>query len=360
MWVINLILIGFLSSRKKPDNLKKAYAFAAVSKAEGAEFIYFSPRAVDFENQTIHGYVYREGKWVKTISRFPDVVHNPVGFSSNDRQDDIVSKLREMIPFTTNPIGHKMWVFRRLMEYKEFASYIVPSETVLSFEHFWGMLEKYKELVIKPIVGHQGEGVCFVKKEKDEYVVTHDNTSIKYAFDEFKKMIEDKLKECSHLLQPYINSRTKSGKSYDFRLHVQKNKDAQWVTTKVYPRIAQTNNIVCNLSSGGYTTLLNSFLKEEFGDEASEVNQDLEAFSLQLANHMDKIQKECGKEPLDELGIDIGLDKNKKIWIYEVNYRPGTPPAFYLELDVIKNAIHYAMFLAHQKLNHSNGDIGGA
>ena len=75
----------------------------------------------------------------------------------------------------------------------------------------------------------------------------------------------------------------------------------------------------------------------------------IENFSLQFAAHMDKIQKELYNEELDELGIDIGLDKNQKICIYEVNWRPGYPPSMNLDLNVVKNAIHYAMYLADKK-----------
>ncbi len=51
-------------------------------------------------------------------------------------------------------------------------------------------------------------------------------------------------------------------------------------------------------------------------------------------------------EVIDEIGIDVGLDQNQKIWMYEVNWRPGCPPAFYLELDVVIHSIRYAMYLA--------------
>jgi len=70
---------------------------------------------------------------------------------------------------------------------------------------------------------------------------------------------------------------------------------------------------------------------------------------LQLAAHMDKIQKEEYNEVLDELGIDIGLDENHKICIYEINWRPGFPPSMNMELNMVENAIHYAMFLAGKK-----------
>ena len=39
----------------------------------------------------------------------------------------------------------------------------------------------------------------------------------------------------------------------------------------------------------------------------------------------------------------------QKLWIYEVNWRPGCPPAFYLELDVVKNTIQYAVYLANHQ-----------
>ena len=51
-------------------------------------------------------------------------------------------------------------------------------------------------------------------------------------------------------------------------------------------------------------------------------------------------------EIIDEIGVDVGMDEQRKLWIYEVNWRPGCPPAFYLELDVVKNTIRYAMYLA--------------
>jgi len=64
---------------------------------------------------------------------------------------------------------------------------------------------------------------------------------------------------------------------------------------------------------------------------------------------VDKIQQETFSETIDELGIDVGLDDMHKIWIYEINWRPGCPPTFYLELDVVINTIRYAMFLVKER-----------
>jgi UDP-N-acetylmuramoyl-tripeptide--D-alanyl-D-alanine ligase len=149
-------------------------------------------------------------------------------------------------------------------------------------------------------------------------------------------------------MQPYINCRTKSDCSYDFRLHVQKDGQGKWVITSIYPRIGANGSITTNLNSGGYTLYLEPFLKQEFGDLYYDIKRYLEHFSLQLAQHLDKIQKEHFSEEIDELGIDVAFDNNGKICIYEINWRPGCPPTFYLELDVIRNLIRYAIFLARK------------
>ena len=365
-----MIVIGFMHYRKKPTN--RAYAFAAVAKAEGAELLYFSPGAVDFENKKINGYIYQNGEWVNVISNFPDIICNVAGFSK-DKQNAIVERLHEEIPFTSYSIGSKETVYRNIMKYKEFSHYLVPSEKVLSANHFFNLLDKHGEIVFKPSMGSQGKDVYYVSKEINTeinaensfYKILNGIQKTIYDHSEISDFISNKIREEEYLIQPYINCRTKSGDSYDLRLHVQKNIKGDWVITKIYPRIAISGSILCNLSRGGYTIELTSFLKREFEDDFYNMQKYIEAFSLQLAAHMDKIQKDIYKEDLDELGIDIGIDKNQKICIYEVNWRPGAPPSLNIELNVVKNAVNYAMFLAGKsiadklKLSGSNSNGSG-
>ena len=111
----------------------------------------------------------------------------------------------------------------------------------------------------------------------------------------------------------------------------------------MFPRIA-SKGIVTNVSSGGYTSMITSFLQEQFGEDYFDMKRYLEVFAVQFSTHFDSLYD----EPLDELGIDVGIDQNNKIWIYEVNWRPGTPILFYLEADVAKRMIQYATYLAKE------------
>lgn len=343
------MLIGYMHYRKKPMELNRAYAFAAVAKAEGAELLFFSPGAIDFQKRKISGYIYNNGEWVDTVSEYPDVVCNVVGFS-RDKQVEAIERLQKEVPFTSYSIGSKMTVYNNLVDYKKFSSYLVPSDKVLSVKHFLMLLDKYTEIVFKPSSGCQGLDVYYIKRENETFKILSSNEEISYDANEISNFILNKIEQEEYIVQPYINSRTKSGDSYDFRLHVQKNSAGEWVVSKIYPRISPNGSIVCNISQGGYTYELISFLKREFGDNYYNIKKYLEIFSLQLAEHMDEIQKELYGEELSELGIDVGLDNSQRVYIYEINWRPGHPPCDNIDLSIIKNSIHYAILLAKRKI----------
>ena len=321
------MLIGYLHYRKEPLGLNRAYAFAAVAKAEGAELLYFSPGAIDGDR--IHGYTYAGGEWARESSRYPDVVYNTAGFA-RDKQLEAVERLQREVPFTSYSIGDKMTVYNNLTRYKTFSDYLIPTETVLSERHFRSLLERYADIVLKPSSGRQGLNIYRFQKGG-----------------EVPKSVLGLMAEEEYIVQPYIDCRTKAGEPYDFRLHVQKGRGGVWTPPVIYPRISSGGGIACNISRGGHTRDLRDFLAAEFGAGGYDMEKYLAVFASQLAAHLDGIQKELYGEELDELGIDVGLDK--RVYIYEVNWRPGHPPFISIDLSVIRNTVHYAMFLAEKR-----------
>ncbi|WP_084375174.1 YheC/YheD family protein [Neobacillus soli] len=341
-----MTLIGMLHHRKDPKTVIKSYAYAAVAKAEGARFFYFSPGTVNFVNSSIRGQVYENGKWVERIMPFPDVIYNTGSPEKLAKSMAIIQKLKEKIPFTTHSIGNKWNINERLKEAKEFSNYLIPTEIVKDTEHFFKFVTAFEKVVFKPIDGRKGKGIFFISKSGNDFIVKKDSESISYSKPQLNDLIASKLSTGTFIVQPYIQSTTKSGQVYDFRLHVQKNGEGKWVITTIYPRIAPMGSIIANINNGGFTNYLDPFLQQEFKEDAFNIRRTLEHFSLALANHLDELQMLQYGEVIDEIGVDVGLDENSKIWIYEVNWRPGCPPAFYLELDVVINTIRYAIFLA--------------
>ncbi|MBS4199888.1 YheC/YheD family protein [Bacillus sp. FJAT-49732] len=341
--------IGMLHHRKDPNTVIKSYAYAAVAKAEGATFFYFSPGKVNFANSTIRGQVYENGKWVEKIMPFPDVIYNAGSPEKLAKSKEVIQKLKDKIPFTTHSIGNKWNVQKRLKEANEFSNYLIPTEIIKSSDSFFKYMDVFEKVVFKPIDGRKGKGILFITKKSNGFHVQTDSDSKFYTTQQLAVLIKSKIKTGTHILQPYITSVTKSGQVFDFRLHVQKNGEGKWVITTIYPRIAPSGSIIANINNGGNTNYLEPFLEQEFQEKAFNIKRMLEYFSLSLAKHLDEIQMLLFDEVIDEIGIDVGLDQNHKIWIYEVNWRPGCPPAFYLELDVVTNTIRYAIYLANNQ-----------
>ncbi|MFS0779010.1 YheC/YheD family protein [Neobacillus sp. 3P2-tot-E-2] len=324
-----MTLIGMLHHRKDPNTVIKSYAYAVVAMAEGADFIYFTPKSVNFDNQTIEGYEYKNGSWQEKITPFPDVIYNTGSPEKLEVSKDIINHLKETIPFTTVSLGNKWVINERLIKGKEFSKYLIPAKVLKEWNDLTEFLNLYTDVVVKPMDGRKGQGIYFIKTCDKGFIVNKDSLDKTYTKNELKEFFYTLLEENTYIVQPYIISKTKSGLAFDFRLHAQKNGEGKWVITTIYPRIASDCTIVTNINNGGYTNYLVPFLNQEFSEEeAINIKRTLEYFTLALARHLDQLQMLEFSEVIDEIGIDVGLDENQKLWIYEVNWRPSCPQHF--------------------------------
>ncbi|MDQ6598484.1 YheC/YheD family endospore coat-associated protein [Bacillus salipaludis] len=340
-----MTLIGMLHHRSDPNDVKKAYAFAAVAKAEGVNFFYFTLGKVNIKKQKILGRTYENGEWIEKEFPFPDVIYNASSPVSH-KTEQIFDYLSERVPFTSHSIGDKLSVYNRIKQAKEFEQYLIPFYKLTDIKMFLDMIKHYEKVIIKPLSGHQGGGVVYIEYiEKygiESYKMNEAGSISSPNEKELLNLISQKIQEQEHLVQKYISSQTESGHVFDFRLHVQKNREGKWVITSIYPRIGRLGTITSNMGSGGYSTYQDTFLKMEFGDSWYDIKRYLEQFAISFSNHFDSLYE----VPLDELGIDVGIDENQKLWLFEVNWRPGPPNIYSVELDVAKNTILYAKYLA--------------
>ncbi|MCM3571042.1 YheC/YheD family protein [Neobacillus mesonae] len=333
-----MVLIGMLHHRKHPDMVKKAYPFAAVAKMEGIDFIYFTFNDIDFEGEIVNGWIYEKGEWVQTEKKIPKVIINSCN-PKNEEHSLILRRLKTTAVFTSFSVGNKYKVYNKVKKAETFASYLIPSKTIQHSNDLLSFLESHHAAVMKPVSGNRGRRIFFIKKTNEGYQWT--DGSITHVFDkkELTAAISQPLEEQRYLLQPYIECKTKSGLTYDFRLHVQKNGNGQWEITLIYPRISGNTRMVSNISSGGYRGELIPFLKDEFQQDYRKMKKNLETFALSFAAHLDTLYE----NPFDELGIDVGIDHQQKLWLFEVNWRPGAKNR---EFQVAKRLIPYCRFLA--------------
>ncbi|MCA1031119.1 YheC/YheD family protein [Bacillus timonensis] len=342
--------VGMLHYRKHPHSNKKAFACAAVAKMMGIQFYYFSPGAVELTSKTIWGWIYENNQWKQKQLPFPDVIYNAAP-SKSKNQKAIRKKLKKTIPFTSHSIGSKWTVYKKLIEDGKFTENIIPTFKVTTVDSVINFIRTNTKIVFKPIFSNQGRNVYFIEANDENFLLKAEEESVELTINMLEDFIQHKIAEKEYIVQPFIECKTKAGLSYDFRLHVQKEGRGKWTITSIYPRVAPgTEKITSNISSGGYRGELDSFLQHEFSEKSFDIKKMLEYFSLTFASHFDSLYG----NKLDELGIDVGIDQSHKLWIYEVNWRPGCKQR---EFEFAKNFIPYAAYLAkNQNVNEKVGN----
>lgn len=334
-----------LHYRKNPTEVKKAYPYAAVAKMEGIPFYYFTFNNVDFNAMKIDGWVYHHGDWAQTVMDFPTVIINSCN-PKTKKQSSILKQLKKFAILTSYPVGNKLKVYKKVLKAKEFSSYLIPSAPLNNPSELITFLKEHSLVVIKPINGNKGKNVLFIEKLNEPllYKLKDGQKVLIFHQEEIEALITTLIREQKYLFQPFIECKTKAGLTYDFRLHVQKNGRGLWEITLIYPRISGNAKLISNISSGGYRGELEPFLLDEFGEESERIKAVLEHFALSFSTHFDTLYEHS----FDELGIDVGIDTLQRLWIYEVNWRPGCKQR---EFEVARRLIPYCNFLANSHLN---------
>lgn len=333
-------------TRKNPATVSRAYLYNAIAKMEGHTFYYFTARGVDFERKIIKGKHYVNGRWQSSEFPFPDVIMN-VAYPRSEKQLEIYNRLLKKIPFTSYSVGNKMNVYEKIRKGRTFADYLIPYKVIETAEDVLKYLDKYKKVIVKPVKGKHGNNVYFIESMYQYYLIIDEKKTVNGRKSALIDLINELIGEDKYLVQKYIECKRKSGESYDIRLLLHKDGKGEW-EVDIYPKLGTKDKIITNVSKGGQVTILRNFLKNEFGDSYKDMENYLVVFALQFAKHFESLYN----HDFSELGIDIGLDENKKIWIYEVNWHPGQ---IFIESRWARNAVLYALYVGN-KAKRKKGD----
>ncbi len=245
-------------------------------------------------------------------------------------------RLQKYVKFTEAPIGNKEEV-NTILSKSSFASFLPTSLSPKTLNEVVDFTSEHKKVVLKPVWGCQGVGILIIEKKNEAYIIHKDEAS--FPSTSLLVYLAD-VNIDEYILQQFVVSETTNGLPVDFRIHTQKDSEGKFVLTKVYPRIASVKNKVTNYSQGGTTVDIQSYLEPKYKEDWKVVLQSMKVFALQLSEFLD----EKYHQSLNELGIDIGLTEDRKIYLYEVNWRPGVPIIFNGELNHAKSLLSYCKY----------------
>jgi hypothetical protein len=218
-------------------------------------------------------------------------------------------------------VKSKLAVAYQLMHTPEVSGHI-PDTDLLRESAFHRMIKKYDKVYLKPDRGRKSRGVIRIEKWKDDLFKFRQGTSLAYVD---SKDLWTKVKEITednrYVIQRAVDSVTKDGRHFDLRCHALR-VNGKWKVGGICGRLGEKGSIVTTSHLGGTPTLLNTLFTRHLkytGKEKKEMNRRLETCVVKTVRQVSRMYPN-----LYEFAVDIGIDRRKRIWIYEVNNEPLT------------------------------------
>ncbi|CAM3096736.1 YheC/YheD family protein [Paenibacillus lupini] len=313
-------ILGIMTHRiGHPGSFARHAKSALTEKFSG--ILVYTPRDVNLTTRKITGHIYRGGTWSKQTMPFPKINMDIGFYTGSDVARATLVKKAPSFPFTGYGIGNKIRIQKHLVSSSVLKPYLLPTELVKNAGSFILFLKKYRSVMLKPINGWGGRGIVRVTVEKDHFKVQTNGemTQTMHAAG-LRSYVRRVISKERHIMQQWIDIRNKQGIVFDIRSLMQKRNEGDWQTTGIAVREARRGRITSNLKSGGHAFEARAYLKKEFGDEKGDA---LANSIREVSEYIPSFMERSYRSRLCELGIDLAVDTHGKLWLLEVNIKPG-------------------------------------
>lgn len=336
-----MVRIGLLHQYENPNEHELFYAYWLEAKAKGVEVIYSMPSQIDMKKKKVHGFVYEDGKWKKNTTNFPEVICNLGSYSKEEMAS--LYELKKHIPIVNFPLGNWVDLYEQLQN--EFKHNLIPTFPIKTSGYFLRYLSDYRRIILMPSERHDSRGQILIESKGDICIVRQDGNIVEMSHEQVRIFVKDKIIKAPYDAQPYLLCKTKEGNSYSIKIQLQKNINGAWTIASMHPQISPKGSIGTNINADGSTQPIDSFLKQQFGQDHSTISQEIEDFIIPFASQISKKNKEL-YQCIHELNIEVVFDDLQNIWVVDVRSPSSDPSIFCSELERIKNHIIYSIHYA--------------
>ena len=331
--------LGILQwSPSEKDYYLKKVALSCVK--EGIQVFSISPSDLRINSSIVTGMQFNEKSimWDRKTFLLPEYIYDRCFYSSaQDSRKDAVAKvktLKNKVTFLGSGLPNKWAVYQWLKNESSLRNFLPPTQ-LLSETCFNSYLTTFNKIVIKPVFGSGGKGF-YVIKQTGEAVKLYDRENSLILKEKDRATFFKKLKKflpllgSGFILQPYMHLQINE-QPFDLRVVVQKYAPDKWNIIGQGFRMGKRGMLVSNLVTGGEI--------HSFNDFPLSFPPSLKKKIKQLSRIIPTVL-EKNHSPLFELGIDFGIDHQKRLWILEVNSKPG----YETILQTTSASDHYRVF----------------
>jgi glutathione synthase/RimK-type ligase-like ATP-grasp enzyme len=318
------LLLSNNTKRYNPNRMKKYSDRFGIYHKVGGLIYAFSPKSINWENQTAFGLYYNiaEKSWEYGYFPLPEVIYRREFHSSPKH-------IKKLIEFTGGKLFNsyrfsKYEFYNYIKRHSELNKYLPPTEMSCRFEQINKFIDRHSKIVLKPIDLSRGRGICIIEKTDSSYKITdyryrnpkisicNDSQSLENFFIINKNFFK------RYLIQKFLPLARVGSSVFDIRVVMQKQQNKVWGCTGIECRVANSDSHLTNISRGGYALFLDEALYQAFPEDHELLARQVNELSEKLCLYMDTLG-----EHFAEFGLDIGIDIDKKLWLIEANVFPS-------------------------------------
>jgi hypothetical protein len=334
---IGIVTTGLRSDPKHPIGGRTSFFYKLLQAQEGKGVFYFifAPDEVDWEQNRVEAWFLRPTKsgghvWRKFVTALPDVIYDRIPSRAAEKHENVREFRYKLANYGNLPIFNqgffnKWGVHQLLYPNPEVNEYIPETYTSPSLQTVRKLLRKYRIVYLKPKNGSLGYGIVKIVHEPGKgYEVSYHNGSgnVKRRFQHLESLyyhIFRTRKVSNYLAQQGIHLATFQNRPFDFRVHLHKNQQNEWVVSCMAAKVAGSGSVTTHVRTGGTVIPGDELLAYLFGNQKDQMKERISEAAIRLATAIEQAKE----VDLGELGLDIGIDTHGHVWMFEANSKPG-------------------------------------
>jgi UDP-N-acetylmuramoyl-tripeptide--D-alanyl-D-alanine ligase len=305
--------------RYMQDPPQQLLRLAHYEKNWGLIFL-FNPTTIDFQHQTMSGFYFdqKSNSFKPGIFPYPSSIFNRVPLRERSYQyfKGILGDTIFNYPYgNTNKLD--FWnIMSRESSIKDALPLTRKYKNINSVLRF---LETNDSAYIKPSTLAGGNGILYIKKVDNHFVVT-DRDGVKEqaaSRNDLNNCLKEKLVEKKeYIIQQEILSVNPNGEKVDFRMYIQKDGTQKWKYSGLETKVANKGSIISNSKNRNRVVPGLGALQEFYGLsqlEAEEKIMDISNLCITVLKTLEKRSMHLG-----DVAIDFVIDENLHVYLLEV------------------------------------------
>lgn len=299
------------------------------------------------------GYRHDGRRWRPGYFPPPDVLYNRTQATPGTVAVERALRRRFGTRVFNSRIGSKWRQYRVLRRDPALRTHLPATRPLRGPSDLYVMLRRYGGVYVKPSRGGFGRGVWRIERRRPGYDVRRTDAvgrphkvavrSVAAAFAAIRR------RRRAFIVQQRLHLIRWKGSIADVRVLMQKDAHGEWQMTGAGVRAGKGGTIVSNLSGGGRAVALSDLLREAFPGQTERIER-LEEMVQEVAGRVAR-RLERAARPIGELGIDLAIDRDGRLWFLEANSRTGRSLFHHLDATGLgrladRRPLEYAAYLA--------------